>query len=116
MKYKIETLLINDRIVDIPNGCIPINYGDSIIVYRESIPLSVKKVVILRPINELEEMAIEEEKEKKKEKGGEDLREYNCFFCDINQTKEKIGIIPICSNCLAQLYGMVKESHKSYEC
>ncbi len=116
MIYKIETLLINDSIVNIPNGCIPINYGDSVIVYRDSIPKSMKKVVILRPINELEEMTIEEEKEKKKEKGGENLREYNCFFCDINQAKDKIGIIPICSNCLVQLYGMAKESLKSYEC
>lgn len=109
MKYKVEILKVNDGIVDIPNGCIPIKYDYSYVKRkRDPIPLIVKTLVVLKPINELLEMNVEEEKTK-------DEKEI-CSFCVINYTRDKIGIRPICANCLAELYGKAKESHKSYEC
>lgn len=95
MKYKIETLKIgNDKSIDIPEGCIPINYDCSVERF-------IRTLTILKPIENIEDKEYIEEK---------------CFFCEKNLTRDKIGIRPICPICISELYGLARKSHESQEC
>lgn len=118
MKYKIETLKIGgDKSVDIPKGYIPVKY-DCSIERRDPSVSFVRTLTILRPIGNIDDKEyIEEEKiDEKEEKINEKIDEERCFFCEKNLTRDKVGIRPICPICLGELYGLARESHKSFEC
>jgi hypothetical protein len=108
MKYKVKILKIRDRSIDIPEGCIPIKYD--VAMERSPfchgtdrpLPSFVRTLTILEPIENIENI--------------EDKEMEECFFCEKNLTRDKVGIRPICSICLSEVYGLAKESHKSQEC
>ena len=91
-----------DEIIDIPDGCIPIEYNVKLIQTpgRTTVPGTqcVRELMILQPIKE--------------GKG----KEEQCSFCNNRMTRDKIGIRPICQICLTIMYKMTKESHNPYEC
>lgn len=114
MKFRIIKLKASDdKIVDLPEGCIPIGYsirrterptrsprnlfseamfGNNTIIETE------RDITVLQPIAD--------------KKDDEDI----CFFCKHETTADKIGIRPICAKCLTEIYAKAKESHKSSDC
>lgn len=121
MKFRIIKLKASDdKIVDLPEGCIPIGYS----IHRTEKPAGFPRnifseamlgnntiieteiyVTVLQPITDKKD----EEVDKKDE---EDI----CFFCKHETTADKIGIRPICAKCLTEIYAKAKESHKSSDC
>lgn len=112
--------MVRDKFVDIPEGCIPVKY-DLSIERRDPISI-IRTLTILIPIGNDDEEYIEEKKNKKidkkidKKEIKEEIKEERCFFCEDDFTRDRIGTIPICAICLSKLYGLARESHKSFEC